>query len=163
MRIGSRDAIGLAMAAAVWTLGPADALGQKKQRDVISRAEIEGVMQGSADLFEVVRKLRPQFLEPPKGTRSLSPGSREVTNPVSGATGNLAVGGGPKPIWVSVDGRRETGTEALKTISPVMVQEVRYLDPSRAQNQFGLNASSGAIVVTLRKEEPAKPKDPPSP
>jgi hypothetical protein len=153
----------LALAIAGVTLSPADAIGQKRQKDVITRAEIESVMQGSTDLFQVIRKLRPQFLEPPKGgPRTLPAGTREVTNPATGARVSAAVGGTAAAILVAVDGRRETGVDALKTIMPAMVEEVRYLDPTRSQNQFGFNASSGAIVVTMRKEDGAKPKDPPS-
>ena len=45
-------------------------------------------------------------------------------------------------------------------------KEVRYLDPTKSQNEFGINANSGAIVVKTMnakdKEKAAKdkPKDP---
>jgi hypothetical protein len=159
----SLNVTALALAIAAVSLSPTDALGQKRQRDVITREDNESVMQGSTDLFQVIRKLRPQFLEPPKGgPRTLPAGRREVTNPATGASGTAAVGGSSGPILVAVDGRRETGIEALKTITPALVEEVRYLDPSRSQNQFGFNASSGAIVVKMRTLDGAKPKDPPS-
>jgi hypothetical protein len=158
----SLNVTALALAIAV-TLSPADALGQKRQRDLITRDEIESVAQGSTDLYQVIRKLRPQYLEPPKGgPRTLPAGRREVTNPATGATGTAQVGGSSGSILVAVDGRRETGLDALKTITPALVEEVRYLDPTRSQNQFGFNASAGAIVVTMRKADGTKPKDPPT-
>lgn len=150
-----------ALAIAAGALSPTDAFGQKKQRDLITREEIESVTQSSADLYEVVRKLRPQFLEPPKGQRTMPAGMRWDTRRDVGGSSGIAA------IMVAVDGRLETSIESLKTISPVLVQEVRYLDPSRAQNQFGLKANGGAIVVSMKKDEPAKedraakPKDPP--
>jgi hypothetical protein len=36
------------------------------------------------------------------------------------------------------------------------VAEVKYLDPTAAQNQFGFGATGGALVVKLYE----KPKDP---
>ena len=109
---------------------PADLSAQKKQRDRITRQEIDNSGQKDGDLLAAIRALRPHFLEGPRGVRTLG-------------------GGMQNPLMVVVDGRRETGGDALVRIMASQVEEVRYLEPSRAQNEFGVNANGGAIVVKL--------------
>lgn len=88
--------------------------------------------QKDADMYQVIRAIRPHFLTPPKGVRSFG-------------------GTNQDPIAVFVDGRRETGLDALRLMLPVNVEEVRYYDPSKSESEFGPTASSGAIVVKLCK------------
>lgn len=109
---------------------PDDLLAQKRQRDKITRQEIENSSQKDRDLLTAIRALRPHFLEGPRGVRTIG-------------------GGMQNPTLVVVNGRRETGADALVRIMASYVEEVRYLDPSRAQNEYGVNANGGAIVVKL--------------
>jgi len=119
-------------AGACLLLLPGDLHGQKRQRDRITREEIMSSAHKDLDLYQVIRSLRPQFLSAPSGVRSL--------------------GGSNTPmIAVYVDGRRETGLDALKAIVPVDVEEVRYLDATRAGTEFGPSASSGAVIVKMCK------------
>ena len=87
------------------------------------------------DLFQAIRGLRPHFLQPPRGARSMG-------------------GSGMSPTAVYVDGHRQTGTDALVEIPAANVEEVRYLEPSRAENEFGISANGGAIVVKRVKDKP---------
>jgi hypothetical protein len=114
-------------------LAPAEGAAQKRQRDRITREEILKSAHAELDLFQVIRSLRPHFLAPPPGVRTLG-----GANP-------------PAAVAVYVDGRRETGIDALRTIMALQVEEVRHLDATRAENEFGPMASGGAVLVKLFK------------
>lgn len=106
--------------------GAADA--QKKQRDVITREEILKSAMPEGPLFAAIRELRPHMLEMPRGVRSLG-------------------GAGTAPLAVYVDRIRQPGVDALAQITANTVAEVRYMDPTRSQNEFGITANGGAIVI----------------
>jgi hypothetical protein len=125
-------------AAVCLSVSPALAHAQKQQRDVITREELQRSAQKDLDLFQAVRSLRPRFFEGRPGARSLG-GSRA------------------EPIVVYVGHVRLGGIDALKTVPVSDVEEVRYLDPTQAESEFGSLARGGAIVVKLHKEsEPPK-------
>ncbi|HJU72186.1 MAG TPA: hypothetical protein VJ717_00460 [Gemmatimonadaceae bacterium] len=127
-----RSTMLVVVAAALVATAPAEA--QKRQRDRISREEILESAHRTYDLYQVVRSLRPRFLEPPPGVRSFGNSSAAST-----------------PVAVYVDGKRDIGIEALKLIDPQRVEEVRYFDPERANAEFGQIAANGAIVVKLAR------------
>jgi len=106
-----------------------EASAQRRNRNVITRAEIEESALKEGDIHAVIRALRPHMLVEPKGTRTLGGG---------------AVGG----IAVYIDRVRMEGVENLKNLPALQVNEVRYLDPARSQNEYGITANSGAIVIT---------------
>jgi hypothetical protein len=142
MRLGSA----LLVVGALIAGTPGDAFAQKKQRDLLTIEEIEKSGQRDLDLLQAIKALRPNFLEMPRGQRTMG-------------------GGAIMPIMVVVDGRRGE-EEALSQMRAIDVKEVRYLDPSKAQNEYGINANSGAIVVKTmsakdkEKKKEDKPKDP---
>jgi hypothetical protein len=103
-------------------------------RNVITRDEIESSAQREMDLYQAIRSLRPHFLAAPPGVQRAS------------ADGAIAV---------YVDRIRQNGIVALRSITAYSVEEVRYLDPTASQNEFGTIASSGAIMVTMHRP----PKD----
>ena len=111
-------------------------LAQKRSRDLITREEIEGSPQKDQDIFQVIRSLRPHFLAPPRGVRTM---------------GNSTL----KTV-LYVDGVKETDVNALKSILASTVEEVRYLDPTRSESEYGSDASGGAVVVK-RLKGPATP------
>jgi hypothetical protein len=121
----------LTLAGGFLALTPGESLAQKRQRDRITREEILKSAHSELDLFQVIRSLRPHFLQPPPGVRTLG-----------GANA-------PAPVAVYVDGRRETGIDALRTIMALQVEEVRHLDATRSENEFGPAASGGAVLVKL--------------
>ena len=126
----------LALAGVMLALAPHQSLAQKRQRDRITRAEIEGSAHKDLDLFQVVRGLRPNFLEPPKGVRSLRGNSNQA------------------PIAVFVDGRRDTGIDALRLIDPSTVEEVRYMEPTQSATEYGPNFNGGALLIKLIRKMP---------
>jgi len=112
---------------------------QKKQRDVITREEILSSAQVNQDLFLAIRSLRPHFLAPPRGVRTMGAAP-------------------PAPTVLYVDGSKQGDFSTLRMISAKDVEEVRYLDPSRAEEEYGIGHSGGAILVKLfRKSNLDKP------
>ena len=139
MRLG----IALLTVGALIAVNPSDAFAQKKSRDVITNEEIAASGQRDLDMLQAIKALRPHFLDMPRGTRSLG-------------------GGAMSPILVVVDGRRGEA-EALEQLRAIEAKEIRYLEPSKSQNEFGINANGGAIVVKLMSakdiEKAKTPKD----
>lgn len=97
-------------------------------RNVITRAEI--VESNLMDAYEVVRQLRPAFLQ---RRRARSVTGDVVRDPV-----------------VYMDGVQRGGPEELRLIDAQNVEEIRYLDATDATMRFGTGHSAGAILVTTR-------------
>ena len=104
---------------------------QTRSRDVLTKDEIMAPAQKDRDLLQIIRSLRPHFLSAPRGVRSM-------------------VNGGPAAVQLYVDDIHRSSLDELKSIKPEEVEEVRYLDPNRAQDQYGITHSGGAILVKLR-------------
>ena len=120
------------VAIAAVSAAPLGALAQKKQRDVITREEILKSAQRDVDLYAAIQVLRPHFLKAPRGTRSLG-------------------GSYTSPLAVYIDKIRQPELDVLLQVKANTIAEVRYLDPSRSQNEYGITANGGAIVVKLFK------------
>ena len=87
----------LLSSAGLLSLTPATAHAQqKKSRDLITREEIESSPQKDQDIYAVIRSLRPHFLAPARGVRTL--------------------GNSTSRMSLYVDGVRETDAAALKNI-----------------------------------------------
>ena len=104
---------------------------QTRNRDVLTREEIQAPAQKDRDLLQIIRSLRPHFLSAPRGVRSMA-------------------NGGPAPVQLYVDDIHRGSLDELKSIKPEDVEEVRYLEPNRAQDQYGITHSGGAVLVKLR-------------
>lgn len=123
----------LALAGAVLVAAPAVAHAQRKA-DKISREEIAASAQKDGNVYDLIRSLRPQFYEKPRGVKSIR--------------------GGSEAVAVYVDGVKDTDVESLKLISANTVEEIRYYDPQKAQDEFGHgNGAGGAIAVKKIKAE----------
>jgi hypothetical protein len=125
---------GLALIAVLGMLAmtPAGAQELKKDKDKITRAEIEASPQKDQDIYQVIRNLRPHFLRQARGIRSF--GNAGAVSPT-----------------LYVDGFRESDLNSLKAIPAAAVEEVRYLDPSRAESDYGSDAQGGAVVLKRLK------------
>lgn len=104
----------------------------KQERNVITREEILNSSFMEKDLYQAIRGLRPHFLSPPAGVRS-----RAST--------------ASSPPAVYVDGMRQAGLDALRTLRTSEVEEVRYLTPTAAQSELGSAASGGALMIKLHR------------
>lgn len=138
----SRIVIAAVVLGVAWLgLTPRDAASQKRQRDLITREELENSAHKNQDLYQAVRSLRPHFLAPPRGNRSMGPGSAAAT-------------------VLYVDGTPQGDLETLRMIPVMTVEEVRYLEPSKAQHEFGHTHSGGAVLVKRRPQ--FRPGGPPA-
>lgn len=126
---------------ACW-LTPETAAGQKRQRDVITREELENSVHRERDLHRAIQALRPHFLAPPRGNRTM---------------GNAVTA----PVQLYVNGVHQGDLETLRVIPVAEVEEVRYLEPSKAQVEFGPKNSGGVVLVKLR--ERLRPAEQPLP
>ena len=124
--------VALALAGMGVAITPPTAEAQKRDRDKITREEILNSGQKDRDLLVVVRGLRPHFVAPPRGVRSMA-------------------GGRAAPTALYVNGNKMGDLTMLRQIIATDVFEVRYMDPSKAENEFGIGHSGGAVLVTLVK------------
>ena len=101
------------------------------QREVITRAEIEATPVTNA--FELVRRLRPEFLQP----------YRRVPSQLAPDTQRFAT--------VYVDGVRWGDIRALERLYVADLAEIRYLNGPDATTRFGIGHAAGAILVKTRQ------------
>src|SRR5688572_11506441 len=123
-----RILLALSLAAGSLIAAPRQAEAQRRQPDRITREEIDASPHRQLDIFELIRRTRPAFLDS-RGTNSAARGS----------------------MALYVDGRKQSGIDALKSIAATKVQDVVFFEPARAATEFGPQAASGAIVVKLRR------------
>lgn len=119
----------LALVALVVPQG-ADAQEEPKKsypRNVITRQEIRERAPDAKTAYDVVQRLRPQFL------RTRPSGSAKSQAPV--------------PIKVYVDGASRAGVLALREIQSNNVVEIIYLNGNDATMEFGREHENGAIKV----------------
>jgi hypothetical protein len=108
-------------------LAPPELSGQKKQRDVITREELQGSGQRDQDAYSAIRSLRPHFMAPPRGTRTMG-------------------GSAAAALVVYLDGMK-ADLQSLRTMPASDVMEVKYLEPAKAEEEYGITHSGGAILV----------------
>jgi hypothetical protein len=97
---------------------------------VLTRDEIASANAGN--LYEVVQRLRPQWLRQPRATSLSGPGMLGVVV----YQGNTRLG----------------GTEALRQLHPGYPAELRFLDGPQASNTLpglGSRTVAGAIIIVL--------------
>lgn len=96
-------------------------------RNTVTAEELAAT--SSTNLFDFVQRSRPLWLR----TR----GRTSVNN--------------EGDIVVYLDDSRFGGPEVLRQISPLTVQQVRFLDASAAQQRFGVGHTHGAILVYSKR------------
>lgn len=100
----------------------------KYDRNKIVRAEIDERASDAKTAYDIVRRLRPQFL------RARPSGSIQNRSPV--------------PIKVYVNGaQNHGGVDYLNSIAAESVQEIEYLNGQDATTRFGTDHESGAIMI----------------
>ena len=145
-----------------------------RDRRVITTEEIEKAQ--STDAYQVVEKLRPEFLRRMSrpqtlgggvggrgGTTGRGAGGGGGGGRMGGGTGGGTGGGGdppPDPTYsqpepartaaVFVDGTEMGGVEELQRLQSNIVEEIRYLSGSDAQTKYGPRFSAGVIEVKLK-------------
>jgi len=100
---------------------------KKYERDVITREEIQDRAPDAKTAYDVIQRLRPQFL------RTRQSGSMTQTAPVA--------------IKVYIDGAARGSVITLRDVQAISVRSIQYLDGSDATTRYGTGHENGAIVV----------------
>lgn len=104
----------------------------KRRPDVISIEEIDPIRTEVTTAYDLVQRLRPNFL---RGRGPTSFGSNAIPVP-----------------RVVVDGTPRGQLDLLKQIPAMTIREVRYLKATDASIQFGTGYDGGAILVYTRSQ-----------
>jgi hypothetical protein len=111
---------------------------------VLTTAEIDAAIAANvATLFDLVRAQRSQWLRV-SASVGISGLRTDAAQPGSGSSAQAVV---------YVDRARLGGVEQMRQIRLVNVASARFLTPSEAQMEFGLDNLGGAIVVVSRGRE----------
>lgn len=117
---------------------PTVAEGQRKERNLISKEELEQFQENRGDLFRAVRSLRPHFVQGSRGTRSFGGGAMVATRPI-----------------LYVNGTRMADVAMLTGIMTRDVIEVRFVPPTEAAMTYNAEHGAGVILVTLINQQPS--------
>jgi len=115
----------------------------RRQRDVITKEELQDPAIRSQSVFEVVQLLRPQYLND-RGSHGI---------PYSGTGGTdadkarLVVDPGTGRVHVSIDNGKIVSLDELKGLHANSVIEIRFLSPAAAMQKFGGAALEGPVIL----------------
>ncbi len=107
---------------------------QRGDRNRISKDDLTEILATVTTGYDVVRTLRPQWLNPPA--------LRQSTATVMGD------GGGATDVVVYIDDLRQQSKDDLKTVKAAAILEIKYLDQNRAIQMRGPGHEMGVIEVT---------------
>jgi hypothetical protein len=116
---------------------PGEAEGQRKERNRITKEELEQFHENRSDLFRAIRSLRPHFVQGSRGTRSVGGGAMVATRPI-----------------LYVNGSRMADVAMLTDIMTRDVVEVRFIPPTEAAMTYNAEHGAGVIQVTLVNKPP---------
>lgn len=117
----------------------------RRQRDVITKEELSDPAIRAQSVFEVVKLLRPHFLND-RGSHSI---------PYSGSGGSegdkarAAVDPGTGRVHVSIDNGAIRSLDELRSLHANGVVEIRFLSPAAAMQKFGGAAREGPVILVL--------------
>ena len=135
MRIPSLALALLALASTAWAQDSTPRKpGLKREANVISFEEIDAIRAQVSTAFDVVQRLRPQFLRA-RGANSFGNARDARTVPYA---------------RVVVDGLPRGDLDVLRQIPVMTVREIRYLGSADASIKFGTGYDGGAILVVTR-------------
>lgn len=127
----------LVAAGLLLALMPVEAEGQRRDRNLITREELEQFHENRSDLFRAIRSLRPHFVQGSRGTRSVGGGAMVATRPI-----------------LYVNGARMADITMLTDIMTRDVVEVRFIPPTEAAMTYNAEHGAGVILVTLINKPP---------
>lgn len=128
----------------------------KRERNRISREELVETAERFPDLYDAIRSLRAHFMAPNnRGTRTTGVGERNAGSS-SSSGGSYGSGGSNAAGAVAVvylDGRRSGDPDVIKGLKTLDIEEVRYLTPNEAGQEYGLGHEGGAILIKTWQEK----------
>jgi hypothetical protein len=104
----------------------------KRQSNVISSEEIDAIRSEVPDAYQVIERLRPQYLR------------------LRGGSGRVDMNSAAIEIQVVVDNSGRGSLSVLRSIPSITIKEIRFLNGTDASIQFGTNYGAGAILVFTR-------------
>ncbi|MFL5385534.1 MAG: hypothetical protein ACJ8GN_23695 [Longimicrobiaceae bacterium] len=117
----------------------------RRNPNLITAAELEG--QTATDVYEVVRRLRPQWLRA-RPTGSLVDATRRPTvSPMTNTASPSQVG---LVLAVFVDGSPVGDVGELRRLQVTNVRELRFVPSADAVTRWGRDYRAGVIEVTSR-------------
>jgi hypothetical protein len=164
--------LGLAAVAVLVSVLPSAAqqvtTSANRDRRLITAEEIHDA--STSDTYQLVEKLRPEFLLRMSHAQTLGGGGRGIGVGQGGMSRGAGAGGGgggmggqgqqqdqgysqqdpPPTTAVFVDGTQMGGVEELRMLQSSLVEEIRYLSGSEAQTKYGPRFPSGVIEVKLK-------------
>lgn len=128
----------------------------KRERNRISREELVEAADRFPDLYDAIRSLRAHFLAPNnRGVRTTGVGERGAGS--SGLSGGSYGSGGSNAAnalaVLYIDGRRSGDLNVIKGLKTREVEEVRYLTPTEAGQEYGLGHEGGAVLIKSYQEK----------
>lgn len=118
----------LALIAGCASMSTGNSDRQRRSSDTITRAELEEL--GNYSAFDVVRRIRMQWLQP-RGGRSIR--------------------GGDTLPSLFIDRRRQGVIAELRDIPADDVESMRFISASDATTQYGTGFPYGIIEVSMRR------------
>lgn len=115
----------------VTSQGQTQAPAAGRNRDVITKEEMQGASMGSQSVYDVVTSLRPSFLTV-RGIHAA---------PTAGVDGESG------KVHASIDGNRIVALDELRGIQASTVVEIRFLNPAAAMQKFGGAAREGPVIL----------------
>ena len=114
------------------------AASTKRDRNVITADELSTPERQAQSVFEVVRSVRPNFLNV-RGTQScLAAQNLGGCSPEDRESGK---------VHASVDGTTVVAVDELKNLRASTVTEIRFLNPAQAMQRFGGAAHQGPVIL----------------
>jgi hypothetical protein len=98
-------------------------------RNLVTAREME--QMGSANVYQALERLRPEFIRRNRGRQSINLQAARTV--------------------VYIDNARFEELDALRTIPSSAVESIRFLDGRDAVTRFGNGHEAGALIVTLKR------------
>jgi len=110
----------------------------KRDRNVITADELSTPERQAQSVFEVVRALRPNFLNV-RGTQSCL-----AAQDLGGCSAEDRESG---KVHASVDGTTVVSVDEMKNLRASNVTEIRFLNAAQAMQRFGGAAHQGPVIL----------------
>ena len=101
----------------------------KRQSNVISGEEIDAIRSEVPDAYQLIERLRPQYLR------------------LRGSSGRVDMNAAAVEIQVVVNNSGRGSLSVLRSIPSISIKEIRFLNGTDASIEFGTNYGAGAILV----------------
>ncbi|MEP7000434.1 MAG: hypothetical protein ABI969_08130 [bacterium] len=101
-----------------------------RNRDVITKEEMQSGTMSSQSVLDVITALRPNYLTV-RGLHNVG------SDPEAGK------------VHASIDGNKVGSLDELRGIVASTVKEIRFLNPSAAMQKFGSNSHEGPVILVI--------------